>query len=251
MQSLDLSSSFVTDEGLQSFVEGIANCCNLTELNLSHNHLITANGLASLSSLLQTKNCSLSILSLYGMNIGDDDAAALANGLIGNKSLIELGFSPTESGITARGWAAFSRLLCDTSSVNSTYLSNHTLVRIGVCFGHGTPSDIAAYLQLNKYHNQAAAICKILRSHPDIDITPLFEFNMKCLPLVVEWLEKSKLHRYKVNESTEVFKNRQLSAVFKFICGMPLVAANGYRSQKKMKDVQLQSKSKKRTIDQI
>ena len=88
------------------------------------------------------------------------------------------------SSITAKGWAAFSKLLCDTSSVNNTNLSNHTLLEIGWC---DTPQDIVQYLELNKLQNQAAAICKILQCHPDIDITPLFEVNLKCLPLAVEW----------------------------------------------------------------
>ena len=244
---LNLSYSSLTDKGLQSFVEGMANCCNLTELNLSDNSAITANGLASLSSLFRAEHCSLCTLCLHDINIGDDGAAVLVNGLIGNKSLTTLKFY--NSSITERGWAAFSRLLCDTSSVNNTYLSNHTLERIG---GFGRRhSNIEEFLKLNKLQNHAAAICKILDSHPDIDITPMFEFNLMCLPLVVEWLEKAKSYLGKVNESAEVFKNRQLSVVYKFIRGMPLLAVNGYRGQK-MKDVQLQLevKPKKRKLDQ-
>ena len=252
MRSLCLYNSSITDEGLQSFVEGVANCCSLTKLYLSYNNSITSNGLASLSSLLRAEHCSLSNLSLYDMHLGDDGATILANGLIGNNSLTKLELSPTDSGITARGWAAFSRLLCDTSSVNNTYLSNHTLQQIG---GYGmpdTPSDIVQYLKLNESVKRSTVIHKILRNHPDIDVTPLFEFNLKCLPLVVEWLEKAFLHRFqfKLNVSPAVFERRNLSALFKFIRGMPLLAVNGYRSQK-MKDVQGQSKSKKRTIDQI
>ena len=246
MRVLNLCDS-LTDEGLRSFVEGVANCCNLTVLRLSRNRSITANGLASLSSLFRTEYCSLRTLYLFNMNIGDDGAAALANGLVGNKSLEHLAINEV-SDITARGWAAFSRLLCDTSSVNNTYLSNHTLVFLG---GYGTqdiPQDILQYLKLNGSHNQAAAICKILQSHPDIDVTPLFEFNLKCLPLVVAWLEKAKSNLDKVNESSDVFQCRQLSAVYNFIRGMPLLAVNGHRSQK-MEDVQSQPKSKKRKFD--
>ena len=132
-----------------------------------------------------------------------------------------------------------------------------------------TPQDIVTYLKLNKSPNQVAAICKILFIHPDIDVMPLFQFNLKCLPLVVEWLEKAKksylwnlnTDQYidqstrsyldEMNESSDTFQHRQLSAIYKFIRGMPLLAVNGYRSQRKMKDTQVQSKSKKRTIDQI
>ena len=251
MRLLNLIDCSITDGGLQSFVEGMANYCNLTRLYLSNNRSITANGLASMSSLLRSEHCSLSELYLQGINIGDAGAVTLANGLIGNKSLTILSFD--SSSITARGWSAFSRLLCDASSVINTYLSNHTLVEVGepAYRSPDTPQEIMRYLKWNKFQNQAAAICKILHSHPDIDITTLFEFNLMCLPLVVEWFEKAESYRWEVNESIELFKNRQLSAMFRFIRGMPLLAANGFRSHE-MKDVrlQLELKSKKRKLDQ-
>ena len=106
------------------------------------------------------------------------------------------------------------------------------------------PEDVVQYLKWNKSLKHAAALCKILRSHPYVDVTPLFQFNLKCLPLVVEWLEKAKSYCEEVNESSEAFQRRQISTVYKFIRGMPLLAAGGYRSQ--TKGVQLQSNSKKR-----
>ncbi len=241
IRSLCLIDTSLTDAGLQSFVEGMANCCRLEELYLSNNDSITANGLTSLSSLLRAEHCSLRALVLNGVHLDDEGAAALAHGLVGNKSLTALEFS--SSSFTARGWSAFSRLLCDTSSMSNTYLSNHTLQRVGD-YGLDIPEDVAQYLKWNKSLKHAAALCKILRSHPDVDITPLFQFNLKCLPLVVEWLEKTKSYCEEVNESSEAFQCRQISTVYKFIRGMPLLAACGYRSQ--TKGVQLQSSLKKR-----
>ena len=257
MQSLFLCDNFLTDDMLQSFVEGMANCCSLTNLYLPRNRLITANGLASLSSLFQAERCSLCTLVVGGINIGDDGAAALANGLIGNKSLNTLRFNV--SSITARGWAAFARLLCDTSSVNNTYLSNHTLEEIWD-YARGIPctpqdEDIVQYLKWNKSLKQAAAICKILHSHPDIDIKPLFEFNLKCLPLVVAWHEKAMPYLRNMNtpntyESTEYFQCRQLSSVYKFVRGMPQLVIDGYHmDMEKTKDIQSDAKKRKRKFD--
>ena len=247
MQSLGLCNSSLTDEGLQSFIEGVANCCSLTNLDLTANNLITANGLSSLMSLFRAEHCSLSELSLFGINIGDDDAAVLANGLRGNKSLTTLRINASD--ITARGWAAFSRLLCDASSVNNTYLSNHTLAQIEFridgdirCFP--PDGDVAQYLKWNKSHNQAAAMYKILDNHPDIDFGPLFQWKMKCLPLVVAWLEGAWLCN--VNESTEVFQCRQLSTVYKFVRSMPQLTVDGYRREKKTKDIQSDAKKKRK-----
>ena len=159
LKSLNLCGNTIDDEGLQGLVEGMTNYCSLQTLYLSDNHLITAVGLRTLPAFFQSDNCCLKELWLFGINFGDDGAVALANGLIGNESLINLRFD--WSGITARGWAAFSKLLCDTSSVNNTYLSNHTLVEIGGFSNVGNPSTILEYLMLNKLQNCAAAICKL------------------------------------------------------------------------------------------
>ena len=243
LKRLILRDNCIGDQGVRTFVDGMAQRCNLRELDLSYNRLITSDGLASFSSLLRAEHCSLRTLSLYGINIGDEGATALANGLRGSKSLRELGING--SSITARGWDAFSRLLCDTFSVNNTYLSNHTLVHIGMFRMGGTPQNIVEVLKLNELQFRAAAICKILHSYPDIDVTPLFEFNLKCLPLVVAWLEKAKIYKIKVKESIEVFHSRQLSTVYKFIRGAPQLVADGYRRQK-MKDIQSDAKKRKR-----
>jgi len=235
----------VNDEGLQCLVDGMANCYRLKKLALScNNNSITAVGLRSLSSLFRSERCSLCNLLLR--YLGDDGAMALANGLIGNKSLKNLEFS--RSGITERGWTAFSKLLCDTSSVNNTYFSNHTIEKIG---GYGliAPSEIMKYLTFNKKKNCDAAICKILDSHPDIDVVPLFRWKLKCLPLVVTWLENARSYLGNVKESTEVFQCRQLSALYKFVRGMPQLAVDGYHG-KNMTDIHSKSKTKKRKFDQ-
>eukprot|EP00985_Skeletonema_marinoi_P024796 scaffold17578_cov73-Skeletonema_marinoi.AAC.2 len=99
------------------------------------------------------------------------------------------------------------------------------------------PSDIVEYLTLNRVSQKNAALRKILDSHPDIDVEPLFQWKLKCLPLVVRWLENARSYLGNVNESTEVFQCRQLSAVYKFVRGMPQLAVDGYRGEK-MKDVQ-------------
>ena len=246
IHSLFLCDDTVNDEGLQCLVDGMANYCRLKKLVLSYNHSITAVGLRSLSSLFRSERCSLCNLLLSGVNLDDDGATALANGLIENKSLKTLEFS--QSGITERGLTAFSKLLCDTTSVNSTYLSNHTLEKIGGYGVNAMPSNIVEYLAFNKLQNCAAAMCKILDSHPDIDIKPLFQWKLKCLPLIVRWLEsaRSYLGYTYMCEAEETFQCRELSMVYKLVRGMPLLTVDGYHG-KKMKDVQ--PKTKKRKFD--
>jgi len=170
----------------------------------------------------------LETFSLYGINFGDDGTIALAEGLRGNKSLRELWLSPETSGITAVGWSAFSRLLCDTSTINNTYLSNHKLSKIG-CYGddnEGIPEEIQMLLTTNRYQTrQTAAFCKILRSHPDLDMEPLFKLKMQFVPAVISWFDRVENIGI---ESERSCQSRKLSALYKFVRGMTDLAVIGY-----------------------
>eukprot|EP00985_Skeletonema_marinoi_P025697 scaffold19122_cov162-Skeletonema_marinoi.AAC.6 len=225
----------ITDEGLHALAEGAANHCE--ELGLDGNESITATGLSYLSNSIRSDSCRVETLHLQGIPIGDDGLEVLARGLADSKSLwlLELDNSVDVSE-TSAGWLAFSRALCDTSSVNSTYLSNHTICDI--CIeddGEFIPRDIALYLQLNKEHPQYAARCKILMSHPHLNMEPLLHWGLKFLPLAVAWIERSKPctsltiydedldeRRLVLEESEDAFQSRELTALYEFIRGMPM-----------------------------
>eukprot|EP00984_Skeletonema_dohrnii_P026243 scaffold15567_cov74-Skeletonema_dohrnii-CCMP3373.AAC.3 len=127
LNELSLRYCAINDEGVQTLAEGATNHCK--DLNLSGNDSITALGLRYLSTSLQSNSCRLEKLCLGDMNIGDDGAEVLARGLIGNKVLrcLELRDDEGDIAITHVGWSALFTALCDTSSVNNTYLSNHTV----------------------------------------------------------------------------------------------------------------------------
>eukprot|EP00984_Skeletonema_dohrnii_P012864 scaffold5252_cov72-Skeletonema_dohrnii-CCMP3373.AAC.1 len=235
LKCLALSDNNIDDLGLQALVEGISNCCNLEKINLSDNDQITAAGMRSMSPLLQSESCSLEVLSLYGINFGDNGAIALADGLRGNKSLRVLAFAPTSAGITEVGWAAFSKLLCDPSSVNNTYLSNHTIEMIGSgSYDFNTPPDIRRYLAWNKSrHIIDAAICKILTTYDHFDMKPFFHWKLKLLPVVVDWFQsaRSRMLANNLGESIQSLPSRELSALYKFVRGMPDLTVISYWQQ--------------------
>mmetsp|Transcript_32267 Transcript_32267/g.65629 ORF Transcript_32267/g.65629 Transcript_32267/m.65629 type:complete len:698 (+) Transcript_32267:77-2170(+) len=243
------------DEDLQTLVAALTNATTLQSLWLSSNRSIAAAGLRALSQLFSSASvCPLETLHIEDMNIGDEGAEALVDGLRGNTTLKHLVLTPDSAGITSTGWAAFSRLLCDTSSINNTYRSNHTLEHIGddycymsnpdgsgklflsgdaysgECF-RGIPPAIVQYLKINKeYHSlQDAATIKIGRCHPDIPVEVFFEYKLKLLPFLVSWFgrfgtrERSNCQ----NATTREFQRRELSAVYKFIRGMPMLAVDG------------------------
>ena len=224
--------------GLQLLVAGMVNCSNLLLLKLSGNRSITAAGLRSLSTLFQSDNCALIELHLERMNIGDDGAAALAEGLVGNISFKQLHFDVDVAGITEVGWSAFSKLLCDTSSINNTFLSNHTLEWIGESDDRGASEDVVKYLEWNvDFNEDDAAIWKILRHFNDydaLDIESFFQWKLKFLPFLVTWFERarSSIAPWVINGDFSGLEKRKLSAVHKFVCGMPLLIIDGYNSRR-------------------
>eukprot|EP00573_Skeletonema_grethae_P008592 CAMPEP_0201700746 /NCGR_PEP_ID=MMETSP0578-20130828/29718_1 /ASSEMBLY_ACC=CAM_ASM_000663 /TAXON_ID=267565 /ORGANISM="Skeletonema grethea, Strain CCMP 1804" /LENGTH=77 /DNA_ID=CAMNT_0048187865 /DNA_START=143 /DNA_END=372 /DNA_ORIENTATION=+ len=64
------------------------------------------------------------------------------------------------------------------------------------------------------------AKAKILHFFPDLDMVPLFKWNLKPLPLVKSWFDK-------VTSSNDEFaasiRNRKLSAIYKFVRGLPVL----------------------------
>jgi Ran GTPase-activating protein (RanGAP) involved in mRNA processing and transport len=238
LEELYLTNNSIGDRGLQALVEGISHCSKLSKLRLGGNRSITALGVVSLSALLRSDNCSLSVLELHFIRIGNDGAAALEDVLRGKK-LRELHFFSNQAGITEVGWSAFSKLLCDTSSVNNTYLSNHTLKRIGDWGNEGAPDVVKQLLELNKHPDEHVAIHKILKSHADFDVEPFFEWNLKALPLVVSWFERVITlmnvdeHKWISDASLEEIQSRKLSTMYKFIRGLPhMTTGDDYRSRK-------------------
>jgi hypothetical protein len=269
LEKLNLRGNSIGDLGFQALVEGMSNCCSLTTLDLSHNRSITVSGLRSLATLFRSDSSSLIEVSLYGIHVGDEGAVALADGLKGNKTLKNLGFNcyPFSSyhngrhlviatGLTSAGWSAFSKLLCDTSTVNTTYLSNHTLEAIGTYAG--APDDVKHYLALNKHvADDEVAIQKIVESHPDFNVESMFQWKLKLLPHVMSTLGRVGSSRVFYDDcfdtliteekSVEAFRSMKLSTVYKFVRGMP-VEVDDYRVGN---DATIVASPRKRKIDQL
>ena len=233
LKELDLDCNSIDDNLLQTLSAGLVNNKRLEKLSLCGNPRITADGLRSLTPFLQSESCALNEFFFYHNNFGDAGAAALADGLTKNKSLKKLWFDPSNCGMTSTGWQSFATLLCDTSSINNTYQSNHTIELIGESCNYGSPVNqvherVRELLRLHENANsREIAKCKIFLNHRDLDVEPLFEWGLKFLPLVVSWfgnirgcdmLPTTNAHYSKLSAG-------KLSAVYKFIRGMPALTA--------------------------
>ena len=105
------------------------NLPNLQILNLNGNK-IGKEGCITISNLLQKEGSTLTTLYLRDTNMGNNEAEIIAASLKNNTNLKELHL--TNSDITERGYKAFSKLLVDVSSIESTYNSNHTLSELNL-----------------------------------------------------------------------------------------------------------------------
>ena len=224
VQYLGLRNNSIDDGGMEALMPVLAKNSNLHELKLDGNTSITIRGFGALSSVLESPTSNLEDLHIGPENVCDEVLKMLASVLASNNTLKML---PLNSNlITDEGWLALSQSLCNTSSINATYLSNHTL---GNVVGGTHDSDLNSLVALNRsgYSKKQIAMMKILKYHDNFDMQPLFEWDFKVLPCMIKWFEKaaerpSYLDKFRLPDLEAMVQQRKLSAIYQFIRGMPL-----------------------------
>jgi hypothetical protein len=237
--TLSLRDASIDNVGLRNLVAGLSSNNSLQKLDLSSNTSITAVGLSHFKHYFQSSTCSLQVLDIYSINIGDEGALALVDALAHSKSLKELGFRVESSGVSVTGLQAFSKLLCDFSAPNNAYVSNHTLRSIGDPRSWNAVADeylynISLWLEVNNVYSSsnkdAAKIkvlcCFLLSCLPDLNMTPLFKWDLKLLPFVKAWFQQ-----FITGSETyaPIIQTRELSAIYSFVRGMPVWVADDYK----------------------
>lgn len=214
LRSLNLCCNGIGDAGVQDLMPALENMSQLKALDLSQNRSITSRGHYAISSLLQGPRSSLETLAVSYNDVEDDVGLAFADALAENRKLKELGLRCNT--ITPEGWSAFSKLLCDSSSVDATFFSNHTLQ---VVVSNRVPDDVRSYLELNGgADKKQVAMAKILKQHPPFEMRPFFEWEFKMLPLAIGWLDGAAA--LPMGFETDV-GGRRLSAIYQFVRGFP------------------------------
>ena len=237
LQHLFISSNEINDEGLEALVPAFTNCSHLQQLFLLNNPSITTRGWQSVATILEAPNCNLRRrLGIARSNVDDEVVAAFVKALANNGTLLTLNMNSNP--ITAMGWQAFSKVLCNTSSVHATFLSNHTLYDLGSTANANANANaiIRPLLRLNRRDDKKeVATIKILQNHDDFDMLPFFEWEFKCLPMVLEWLER--VSAYEIPEDFEPnIDGRKLSTIYQFVRGLPLLYVET-RLRKELEDI--------------
>ena len=177
---------------------------SLSGLHLGINPSISSAGWIALSTLLQHPNSSLKDLTLTrnGVNtINDEVVASYANALLNNKSITTLAFGGgyygnARNNITAGGWDALANVLCNKSSIESIYTSNHTLCEVGYWSSDSNrPTNLLSLLALNKGKNKSeVARQKIVQYHftNDGKIEDFVDMDVYVMPHAISWIGRDR-----------------------------------------------------------
>mmetsp|Transcript_27748 Transcript_27748/g.48026 ORF Transcript_27748/g.48026 Transcript_27748/m.48026 type:complete len:394 (+) Transcript_27748:523-1704(+) len=225
LEDIMLAGCDIDDDILVGFVQGIRGLHQLRTLDLHWNNFGRAS-CEALATLLQDPNGNLTWIGLEkNRTIDDNCATVLTNSLKVNCKLESLcfSFSSNNIAITDNGWDAFSQVLCNTSNVNATYLSNHTPNNLNV--GNLT-TNLLSLLELNGgTNNNQIATQKILRHHTHLDMEPFLEWDLKVLPLAVSWFDRRlfpKPRGYSQNNKSNV-DAKKLSTIYQFVIALPMM----------------------------
>ena len=208
----------------------------LVSLNLSWIDL-GETGVEAVACALKADSC-LEKLRLRCCGLSNANVVAIAEALSDNAHLKEVNLSGNDA-ITSGCWTAFSNTLCDTSTVNKTYLSNHALSLIIDRDWRGRlvvgsvplPSDVMSLLELNRCVDKGLVVKKkILKHHQHFDIQPFVQWDFKVLPLLIHWLDKATPFsaEFEMNGTVEM---RKLTVVYEFIQALPELFVLSYTLQ--------------------
>ncbi|EJK58487.1 hypothetical protein THAOC_21382 [Thalassiosira oceanica] len=246
IQSLSLSRNIISDDGLDVLILGLPTSVDMLDLGGNEITLarqlpllrfkklhLTWNALSHggpglIAKSLANHECRLESLTLNRCNIGNEGAAILAEGLGNNQRLIRM--SLEDNNITQEGLNAFSSILCNPSSIDASYNSNHTIHDMGGygAYGANIPQDVEILLELNSDPDKSrVAANKILQVHRHLDMRPFFGMELDLLPYVVAWLERFAESRPEL----------KLSSIYEFVRAMPTKVTKGWGGRRRGRSV--------------
>ena len=200
LKKLDLSSNAINDSGITALANALANNETLEELDLSNCSTVTTIGWTAFSVLLRTNSVMKSLRLTHNHVAADHVVIAFADALRGNaaSSLTALDISNPilevdEEGEIIDTMIVMSNLLCDTSSIQATKFSNHTLCDLGI---YTWDDDLDAVLKLNKCDDKSkVAHNKVIKCHFSgaFDVVALAGDANKLLPDSLSFLGKYEL----------------------------------------------------------
>jgi hypothetical protein len=208
LEHIDFSYNNIDDEGVGILVSLLHQSSSVSSLSLYDNIMITSNGWIMLADiLLPTSSSKLKELCIgrhrdgdeeeFDNNeriINDDVIIRYANVLASNVSLNVLK-TGDDYRFSRNGWDALVCAVCDTSSIASTFNSNHTLQEFHVPFDDAA-NDIRGLVRKNLNKDKfAVARQKILDGHFD-DLEAIIrifgQMDVNFLPYAFSWMGRDR-----------------------------------------------------------
>ena len=186
------SFSGCTDELASELVRSLNGYHNLNKLNLNNNQIGKC-GCTALGVLLKHPSCKLKEVYLHRCGIDNECVTILANSLVGNSCLTKLVLKENDIGLA--GWKAFSPILCDTSSIETTYNSNHTLEDFGKSYISSRlvlPEEVASLMRWNESQCKFMVVRRKIIEHHFMSTEDNFDIfldmELQVLPYVISWM---------------------------------------------------------------
>lgn len=200
LHQLNLPNSHLDDAKLLALSTWVSRLETMNFLHIPDNRAITVNGWRVFFNLvIENPMSNMEYIDISRCGIEDETINMLASALRGNRKLE--GFSVVRAeddatDVTKEGWGSFMGILCDRTSIEATYLSNHTLFEIDA--SEPLPAELMELLSFNIGNAKTVARFKVLEVHfaPKFDISairPLLAIdNIKLLPQVINWVGKDE-----------------------------------------------------------
>ena len=230
LKRLILYNCSIDDDAITAFANGLHSNGTLEVLNLANCVSVTTTGLLAFAHLLGSPYSGLTELDLSNIDIDDNVIFAFINELSGNENskLKCLNICWRAATLSAFIWGPIKNLLCNTSSIDSAWSSNHKLCRLNHFeieeSGHNgetrdgddlkIPREIYDLLQLNEDEDKKlVARKKLIKYHysQDFDVNALIGSDQKLLPRKISWFGRD---------------SRGLSPVYSIIRTLPDLCQN-------------------------
>ena len=195
----DESNTTIGDNAMSMIVESINENPTkiLRNLDLYGNRGLRTATINSCAKLISDHSSNLHSIALDGSILDDDTVCILVNAIAQNKQskLEHLNMTPIRTSlcqISNVGWGAFSKLLCDPSSINDTYNSNHILSSLGytnqLFLECGCPPELLYYLDWNEMG--IGKDLKILKTHfvDNFNLDYFKDVPLNVMPHFLSWL---------------------------------------------------------------
>jgi hypothetical protein len=212
LECLILKDANLCNDSLTCLMNALANNSWLRELFIRGCDVSVAGWRAfsnAYSNILHNPISSLEKLQLYVYQLDEnvsfdllfeDVMISFARALANNNKLRELELVCSdyerEVKVYTKGYAAFTCILCNSSSILDTYCSNHTLEKLLLVDASRVelPEDLRSLVQINRENTKSqAAQLKIIQTHfggSNINLQPFTEMDLNFMPVAISWMAR-------------------------------------------------------------